>query len=133
MIVPEDITELERSSLVSLQQQVEKRMTELRAQKTMAKTEEAHRRIRTEYDLLVAAKERVVREFSRRKSASGFLLTLEMEDRRFYHAIREPVDIWMADMLVTMGRDSPVLLCYICLSADVMEKLPKELFEMPEQ
>ena len=59
------------------------------------------------------------------------LLVLEMEGRRFYHAVRDTPSAWAVNAILDLGVDAPLILNSFNLSLEQAEALPPEIFDFP--
>lgn len=87
--------------------------------------------LQDERNKIVEEKLKVAAEFKRRKEARGYLLTLELDGKRAYHAIRDDASEWLVNILQETEEDAPIILYSIGMSADQLNRLPLKLFEFP--
>ncbi len=87
--------------------------------------------LQDERSKIVEEKLKIAAEFKRRKEARGYLLTLELDGKRAYHAIRDDISEWFVNLLQEIEEDSPIILYSISMSADQLDRLPPKLFEFP--
>jgi hypothetical protein len=87
--------------------------------------------LQDERSKIVEEKLKIAAEFKRRKEARGYLLTMELDGKRAYHAIRDDASEWLVNILQEIEEDAPIILYSIGMSADQLDRLPPKLFEFP--
>jgi hypothetical protein len=87
--------------------------------------------LQDERSKIVEEKLKIAAEFKRRKEARGYLLTMELDGKRAYHAIRDDISEWFVNLLQETEEDAPIILYSIGMSADQLDRLPSKLFEFP--
>ena len=87
--------------------------------------------LRTKREALIAEKATLVAEFQRRREDRGYLLVLEFEGEKAYHAIRGDTNEWAANMLQEVGIEAPLIVFSVPLTSEQLDRLPPEIFECP--